>query len=155
MNSLSIYKTEKEKKAAYLAAVNKNAVALTETGQKVPLRSLPSSQVDFVGGLWRVQRKFDAKIQVVRDKNFVLLKRLPHQEKNLFEFYEAAQVYENCYGKQISNAKVIVAKYDTLQGTFWSYGLTIEQARAFLGIRLYDEYMDLIHHVANKQVKTR
>ena len=43
-----------------------------------------------------------------------------------------------------------VAKYTTDQGTYWSYGNTIEQARAFLGIKLYDEYMDLIHTHACK-----
>lgn len=29
-----------------------------------------------------------------------------------------------------------------------AYGQTIEQARAFLGIKMYDEYQDLIHSAA-------
>ena len=57
----------------------------------------------------------------------------------------------NCYGRFIvGGPEVIVAKYDTDRGTYWSYGPTLEQARAFLGIKLYDEYMDLIHSVACK-----
>ena len=120
----------------------------------VPLTSVKLSQVEFVAGLWRVQNPFPHKIQAVRDKQFVLEAVLPHREKNHFEFYSAWLVSENCYGKYIlDGAKYIVAKYTTDNGTYWSYGNTIEQARAFLGIKLYDEYMDLIHaHVCKNQL---
>lgn len=120
----------------------------------VPLESVKLSNVEFVAGLWRVQTPFPHKIQDVRDKQFVLDAPLLHREKNHFEFYSAWLVSENCYGKYISGSpKYIVAKYTTDHGTYWSYGDTIEQARAFLGIRLYDEYMDLIHaHACKKQL---
>lgn len=129
-------------------------LAYKSDGTTVPLESVKLSNVEFVAGLWRVQSPFIHKIQDVRDKQFVLDAPLPHREKNHFEFYSAWLVSENCYGKYISDSpKYIVAKYTTDNGTYWSYGTTIEQARAFLGIKLYDEYMDLIHaHACKKQL---
>ena len=129
-------------------------LAYKSDGTTVPLESVKLSNVEFVAGVWRVQNPFPYKIQEVRGTKFVLTERLPHIEKNLFEFYRASMVSENCYGKYISGSpKYIVAKYTTDHGTYWSYGDTIEQARAFLGIRLYDEYMDLIHaHACKKQL---
>ena len=121
----------------------------------VLLSSVAPSQVEFVAGLWRIQNPFPYDIHDVRGVKFVLTERLPHTEKNLFEFYRASQVAENCYGPFIIPGSQIVAKYTTDRGTYWSYGNTIEQARAFLGIRLYDEYMDLIHSVACRKTLTR
>lgn len=131
-------------------------LAYKSDGTTVPLESVKLSNVEFVAGLWRVQNPFPHKIQDVRGTKFVLTERLPHSEKNLFEFYRASMVSENCYGPFItSGATHVVAKYITDQGAYWSYGNTIEQARAFLGIRLYDEYMDLIHSVACRKTLTR
>ena len=72
--------------------------AYKSDGTTVPLTSVKLSQVEFVAGLWRVQNPFPHKIQMVRDKQFVLVEKLPHVEKNLFEFYLAQSVYDNCYG---------------------------------------------------------
>ena len=129
-------------------------LAYKSDGTTVPLESVKLSNVEFVAGLWRVQNPFPHKIQEVRGTKFVLTERLPHIEKNLFEFYRASMVSENCYGPFITpGATHVVAKYITDHGTYWSYGTTIEQARAFLGIKLYDEYMDLIHaHACKKQL---
>lgn len=131
-------------------------LAYKSDGTTVPLESVKLSNVEFVAGLWRVQNPFPHKIQEVRGTKFVLTERLPHIEKNLFEFYRASMVSENCYGPFITpGATHVVAKYITDHGAYWSYGNTIEQARAFLGIRLYDEYMDLIHSVACRNTLTR
>jgi hypothetical protein len=106
--------------------------AYKSDGTTVPLESVKLSNVEFVAGLWRVQTPFIHKIQDVRDKQFVLDAPLPHREKNHFEFYSAWLVSENCYGECISDSpKYIVAKYTTDNSTYWSYGTTIEQARAF------------------------
>ena len=122
----------------------------------VPLTSVKLSQVEFVAGLWRVQNPFSHKIQVVRDKELVLGERLTHTERIPFEYWQAYVVDENCFGKYISSIpNLIVAKYTTDRGTYWSYGNTIEQARAFLGIKLFDEYMDLIHSVACRNALAR
>ena len=156
-NKLATHKTVAEKERAYNIAISDGthrAMAYSRDGTIAPLVNFPASDVEFIGGLWRVQTPFSHKIQNVRDKQFVLDTQLPHREKNHFEFYSAWLVSENCYGKFIvDGAKYIVAKYTTDNGTYWSYGTTIEQARAFLGIKLYDEYMDLIHaHACKNQL---
>lgn len=129
------------------------AVAYKSDGTTVSLRDVKLSQVEFIAGLWRFQNEFPHPIQRVRDIDVVLGQKLMHQEKNLFEFFQGYRVANNCYGYFISKKPdCIVAKYTTDHGTYWSYGATIEQARAFLGIKLYDEYMDLIHSVACKNM---
>ena len=152
-NKLATHKTQKEKNDAFVTAVLNNEYAVRSDLTKVPLKQLHMSQVEFIGGLWRIQNDFPYDIQMVRDKEFVLLEKLPHQEKNLFEFFKVSSVGCNCYGYYLCNPKgdFIVAKYKTNAQTYWSYGKTIEQARAFMGIKLYDEYMHLIHSVACKQ----
>lgn len=148
-------KTESEnvaaKRVAYNAALDSNAYAIDETFNKIPLGA-PGAEfndVELVGGVWRIQRAFDKKITNVRDRQFVLLDKLPHVERTLFEFYRASHIGINCYGPFCSGIMdYIVAKYETDNGTYWSYGRSVEEARAFMGIKLYDEYMYLINSVA-------
>lgn len=148
-NKLSEYKTDAEKTAAFRRDCAAGAVAWDSNGCKHLLRDLKIDSVEFVAGLWRVQNKFNKSLQFVRDREFVLLDRINRTEKNLFEFYHAAMVGHNCYGYFASSvANVVVAKYVTNHETYWSYGKTLEEARAFLGIKLYDVYQDLIHSVA-------
>lgn len=155
-NSLATHKTVGAKREDFYRACDAGAVAYTSDGITVPLAKLVPSQVEFIGGAWRVQNPFMPEIQIVRDRMFVLGEKLPLKEKNHFEFYRASLVSENCYGKYImSSNQYIVAKYATDKGTYWAYGPTIEQARAFLGIKLYDEYMDLIHSVACKNTQNK
>ncbi|MBQ8256244.1 MAG: hypothetical protein IJY99_04770 [Alphaproteobacteria bacterium] len=158
-NKLSEYKTFTEKENAYYRACTNSAnhvMAYYPDGSKTPLSNIDVSRVEYIGGLWRVQVSFPYKIQHVRNRDFVLSERLPRQEKNHFEFYRAQMVGYNCYGPfLIPNASRIVAKYDTNRGTFWAYGDTIEQARAFLGIKLYEEYQDLIHSVSQVMQDTK
>lgn len=152
-NKFAKYANKDDKTILYKQAVTSGAVAHKSDGTTVLLSKLGLQQVEYIGGLWRVQNTFPHRIQTVRDKEFVLLNKLPHQEKNLFEFYNASSVGCNCYGYYLGNphGDYIVAKYETDKQTYWSYGKTIEQARAFMGIKLYDDYMDLIHSVACKQ----
>lgn len=125
-------------------------------GREYPLRDLNINDVEFVAGIWRVQTKFDSPIQIVRGKEFVLGARINRLEKNLFEFFNAQLVGTNCYGRFIiPSSKFVVAKYVTDDETYWAYGSTLEQARAFLGIRLYDKYMDVIHSMACKKQISR
>lgn len=140
-------------RAKYDADVANGVVAYRENGTTVPLNKISFNKVRFIGGLWRVQRCFKEPITTIRDKEFVICSRLPKQEKNHFEYYTAKLLIENCYGKYIMGGmpNYIVAKYETQDGTFWSYGETIEQARAFLGIKLYDTYSDLIHRAVGLQ----
>lgn len=156
VNNLSTYKTVAEKRQAFNEARENHAVAFDYNLNKIPLSSVKFNDVDFIGGEWRIQRPIPDGIQVVRGLPFLLGERLPKQEKNKFEFYRAALLTYNCYGYTDSiTYTTIVAKYTTDNGTYWAYGSTIEQARAFLGIRLYDEYMDLIHSVACKNIMSK
>ena len=154
-NKYATHKNNTDKLHDYTRDCRAGKFAHLSDNTCVPLNQTKLSDVEFVAGLWRVQNPFPYKIQIVRGKPFVLTERLPHIEKNLFEFYRAALVGENCYGPFINSADQIVAKYTTDHGTYWSYGNTIEQARAFLGIKLYDEYMDLIHSVACRETLAR
>ena len=158
-NKFATHKTIDEKKRAYRAACvdsKRQALAHRSDGTTVPLADVNVNDVEFIGGLWRLQNPFTYKIQDVRGIEFVLLNKLPHTEKTLFEFYRAAVVGENCYGRYLTDTSYIVAKYTTDDGEFWGYGSTIEQARAFLGVKLYDEYKDLIHqHACRGQKKIR
>lgn len=156
VNPLSTYKTVAEKRQAFNEARENHAVAFDYKLNKTPLSSVKFNDVDFIGGEWRIQRPIPDEIQIVRGRPFLLGERLPKQEKNMFEFYQAALLIYNCYGYTDSiSYDTIVAKYTTDNGTYWAYGSTIEQARAFLGIRLYDEYMDLIHSVACKNTLSK
>lgn len=154
-NKFAEYKTAKEKTNAYVRDCGAGALAYKSDNTTVPLRSVQMSNVEFVAGLWRVQDTFDRPIQRVRDIDVVLGEKLPHTERIPFEYYRAYRLGENCYGKYVSSRPdMIVAKYTTNDGTFWGYGPTIEAARAFLGIKLYDHYSDLIHaHACG--IKTR
>lgn len=129
------------------------AKAITANGRTITLgkKGAKLENVDFVAGFWRVQKKFPYKITRVRDKEVVLMNKLQHKESTNFKYYNAKLVGYNCYGPFISkgnNADLIVARYDTDNGCLWGYGSTIESARAFLGLKLYDEYKNVIHAIA-------
>jgi len=146
-----LYRNVAEKRAAYNAALDSRECAIDVNGDKMYIGT-PGAEfnnVEFIAGMWRVQNPFNEQITNVRDRQFVLRDKLPRQEKTLFEFYSASHVSVNCYGPFCAEtANYIVAKYTTDNGTYWSYGRTIEEARAFLGIKMYDEYMYLINSVA-------
>ena len=145
------------KRVAYNRALDDGVVAYVGFKQAVPLGS-PGAEfndVEFISGLWRVQKKFSYKITQVRDRQFVLVKKLPRAEKNKFEYYTAAAAVWSGTGCSADVAKPgwIVAKYETPNGVFMAYGQTIEQARAFLAISIYDEYQYLIHDAAFEKQK--
>ena len=141
------YTTIAEKRALYNAGVDCGDIAYAENGSKHPL-GMPGTgfnDVEFIAGYWRIQNKFEQKITCVRDKEFVIGDKLPHKEHTNFEFYNAFPVYNNCYGRFIfTKPDYIVAKFETARGPYWAYGQTIDQARAYLGIKLCDEYGDII-----------
>lgn len=142
---------EHAKELLFRIHCERGALAYSSDGKNRPLKDCDIRDVKYVSGMWRIQNKFEHPIQHVRDREFVLLEKINRTEKNMFEFYRARRVGQNCYGRfLVGGAEQIVAKYETDRQTYWSYGATIEQARAFLGIRLYDEYSDVIHSVACK-----
>ena len=75
-----------------------------------------------------------------------ILKKKELFDETKFEFYSAATITwgGNGCSADIAHPDWVVAKYKTNRGIYMAYGRTIEQARAFLGIKMYDEYQDLI-----------
>ncbi len=152
-------KSDKENAAAkrieYNKALDAGAVAYTGFRECAPLENFEFNDVEYIAGLWRVQHEIPYEITNVRDRQFVLVEKLPRTEKNKFEYYRAALATWGGTGcsANVSRPDWIVAKYETPRGTFMSYGQTIEQARAFLAISIYDEYQDLIHTAAFEKQK--
>lgn len=129
--------------------------AIDEHLRKITLgkQGATEDRVDKIAGVWHVQKNFPYEITRVRKRDMVLLEKLDRTEHTLFEYWTAKFVGYNCYGPFISKDKTadcIVAKYETDNGVYWGYGATLESARAFLGLKLYDEYKDLINAVACK-----
>ena len=138
--------TEEQAKIAKIGAFCRDvfhAKAITSTGRRILLgeKGAKLNNVDFVAGLWRVQRKFKHKIVRVRDVDMVLLNKIEHTESTNFEYWTAKLVGYNCYGPFTSSdprPDYIVARCDTDKGVRWGYGKTLEEARAFLGLKIWD-----------------
>ena len=141
-------------KLAYFANDVREKQAIAEDGRLITLGDdgAEDKDVDLINGQWHIQNDFDyEKIKRIRDKDMVLIEKLPRKENTLFEYWSAKVVGYNCFGPYINSSKepdYIVAKYKTDNGALWGYGKTIEEARAFLGLKLYDEYKEIIHHIA-------
>ena len=134
----------------FLSDFNKGVFAMDENLNKIKLGEEGATHelVDKVGGVWRIQNKFPYEITRVRDKDMVLGKKLDRVENTLFEYYSAREVNYNCYGPFVfENNNYVVAKYETDNETLLGYGKTLEDARAYLGLKLYDEYKDVIHAI--------
>lgn len=147
-NPLAKYPDATAKHLLYSNDCQLNMMAQRSDDTLVPLCDVAEHTVEYIGGLWRVQDDCDYEINTIRKRLIVLGTRIPHNEKTFFEYYRAAFVGFNCYGPIIDEFNMIVAKYTTNRGIFWAYGKTIADARAYLGIKLYDEFQDLIHAVA-------
>ena len=154
-NSFSEFKTDSQKLVQYLRDKNskkETVCAYKSDGTRVPLKDCRLINLEYVAGLWRVQDEFPYTIENVRKKDFVIGNKLPHEERTGFIFYEAYSVGENCYGKYKSDKPdYIVAKFETPRGVFSAYGKTIEDVRAYLGIKLWDAFPDVLSAAINPQ----
>lgn len=150
-NPMDEYKNTQKKSEALLRARENNIMAIDSRGNKKPIKDFAINQLAFIGGFWRVQEELSLPITRIRDKDMILTKKIDHIEKTLFDFYRGKEVKYNCYGPFVikdDKYDLVVAKYETDKQTYWAYGKTIEQARAFMGIKLYDEYKDIINTIA-------
>lgn len=139
-----------EKHAAYFRDAIRGAVAYRRNGAECPLIKMPMRDVEFIGGLWRVQETLDKQIIDVRDRQFVLGQKLDIREKNQFEYFSAHVVTYNCYGPFISKKPdFIVGRFAGAKNTFWAYGTTIPAVRSFLAVALFDQYADMIFDQEN------
>ncbi|MDR1338042.1 MAG: hypothetical protein LBJ73_03360 [Rickettsiales bacterium] len=159
MNKLAKYYNPKDmaasqraKKDLYEESITHDAFAYKPDGQTVPLSSKNLEDVDFTGGLWRVQQPFPHEITTIirydgeeNPKQFVLGVQIPKQEANRFKYYNAEMVIENGWGKFMGNYNIIVGKYEADAEIYMAYGKTIEAVRAFLAVRLFDLCQDEIH----------
>ena len=147
-NPMDEYKTFADRKKAYDTACAQNGVyAIDANLNKIPLKKVNVSRLAFIGGFWRIQRHFPYEITRVRDKDMVIMNKIKYRDKTEFEYYNAKSVGYNCYGPFTSSGNTsdyIVSKSTTDRGICWGYGKTIEAARAFLGLKLFDEYMDVV-----------
>jgi len=139
----------------FLHDLNNGVYAEDKRGKKIRLgdQGAEHQDVDKVAGIWRIQEKFPYHVTMVRDKEMVLINKLDRVENTLFEFYNAKLVGNNCYGRfvfEVDKPDYIVAKYETDNETYWGYGKTLEDARAYLGIKVYDAYKDVINVIACK-----
>ena len=164
LNPLSdyLYGTDNCEGEAYIVKIGRFAndkrekQAIAEDGRSITLgeEGAEEKDVDLVNGVWCIQNDFDyKKITRVRDKDMILMDKLPRTESTNFEYWTAKVVGYNCFGPYITKDKgpeYIVAKYHTDKGPRWGYGHTIEEARAYLGLKLYDEFKDIIHVIANR-----
>lgn len=131
--------------AAYCKAVQNNEFAVDQDLSKIPLQNLKYNQVEFIAGFWRVQKPHNYKIQTVRDKVMIIHEKMDHKESTDFTFYRASEFTWNCY-QILPTTKYIAAE---LFGE-WGYGKTIEDARAFLGIKMYTKHQKLIHEMERR-----
>ena len=141
------------KNALFCADIHEKQ-AFAEDGTSVTLGAdgATADCVDFVSGIWRIQNNFNySKIVRVRDKDMILIDKLNRKENTNFEYWTAKIITYNCFGPFVFKGQkpdCIVAKYETDNGALWGYGATIESARAFLGLKLFDEYKEIIHAIA-------
>lgn len=133
---------------AYCQACKNKEMAVDENLNTIPLQNLKYNQVEYIAGFWRVQKPHTYNIQTVRDKVMIIFEKLDHKESTDFNFYRAAEFTWNCY--QILPGQSYVAA--ELFGQ-WGYGRSIEDARAFLGIKLYAKHQKLIHAIENRRTK--
>jgi len=152
-NPLDEYKNTKKKSAALLRARENGVMAIDSNGNETPVKDFAMNKLAFVGCMWRIQETLDLPIMRIRGKDMILTKKIDHTETTLFDFYRGKEVKYNCYGPFVikdDKYDYIVAKYETDKETYWAYGKSIEEARAFMGIKLYDEYKDVINTIACK-----
>jgi hypothetical protein len=153
-NPMDEYKDKAEKTKAWKNAVKNNIYAIDFMGNKYPVKDYSVEQLAFVAGLWRIQDKLPHEITHVRDRDFVLIKKLDYKENTLFDFYNAKHVSYNCYGPfilNVSETDYIVTKYETDKGAYLRLDKTLEDALKFC-----DEYNQLLNAVACKnKTKTK
>ncbi len=140
---LSDLKTVAEKRRRYNSDLEKGVNALLPGGSTIPLGSdgAKFNDVDLLGGLWRVQKPFDARgyeMVEIRDNKFVILRPINWREYTGYSYYDAASVRWGAFGLDSDfSPKYIVAKAVNEYGTFYSFRCKITNAKALEDARAY------------------
>jgi len=134
--------------------VKKNVHAYSyENEERVLLSSVDLNKyiVKYIAGLWRIREKphQSYKIQQVYDKRFILGEKIEIKERDDFgfEYYKAAEEHYDIFGVLTPNFNMFVAKCNTVMGPMLRYGVTREDARAFLRGEIFDVFAPQIVHI--------
>ena len=152
-NPLSEYKNLKQKYRAFVGDKNAGMFAHNSDGTIVPLKALRADDVEFIGGLWRVQNKNNYNVRKIGDRDIIIGDEIPYFGPSFFDYYRASYLTYNCYGPLMPNYNLVVAKYDCGDEEFWAYAKNITMATAYLGMHLYDKYKSLINNHAHTMAK--
>lgn len=144
-NPLAQHQIICDKYKAYRHDCNRGVCAYKSDNTSVPLRDVKLNNVEFIGGLWRVQNDFPYQISTVRGRDVIIGEKLQHSEPTFFEYFRGAFVAYNCYGPLKPMFDRVLGRYVTDNGTYWAYGATIPDARAFLAVKMYDLHKNEIH----------
>jgi len=160
---LSDLKTVAEKRRRYNLDLENQKMAMLPGGVMVPLGSdgAKFNDVDLLGGIWRVQKPFDARgyeMVEIRGKKFVILKPINWQEYTGYSYYDAASVTWGAFGLNSDfSPDFIVAKAVNEYGTFYSfrckitYANALEDARAYLACKV-EQARYLAKHKQNQEM---
>lgn len=127
--------TDVQRAEKYISDIQKNdyILAYSEDNSKRPLVNTDVNKVEFIGGLWRIQRDFPYEIKQVHDQKFVIGDKinrsdLPKEELPIYDYYRAAKFWTNCYGLSLGNFDHVIVR--SKNGI--AYGKDIATARSKL-----------------------
>ena len=141
---LSDLKSVAEKRRRYVLDLKNQKKAMLPSGAMIPLGAdgATFNDVDLLGGIWRVQKSFDAhgyEMVEIRGKKFIILEPINWQEYTGYSYYDAASVTWGAFGLNTDFSPIfIVAKAVNEFGTFYSFrckltsSSPLEDARAYL-----------------------
>ena len=154
-NPLSEYKDLSQKYRAFVGDKRAGQVAYKSDGTFVPLNKLRADDVEFIGGLWRIQNDVQYSIIKISGRDIIVGDEIPYSGPGFFDYYRASYLTYNCYGPLTPNYNLVAAKYDCGDEELWAYAKNITMATAYLGMHLYDKYKTLINNYAHSAVKER
>ncbi len=124
-----------------------NTFAHCSNGEKKRLADIDMNDVEFIGGLWRVQDKFEHPITMVRGTEFVLGDAIKSKKPGVIQ-YSAARIWINCYGRnnELSFDYTVLNYRD-----YWAYGRKFNEVYAELAEKVFAENIVLIGRMLEKQ----
>ena len=154
-NPLSEHKTERQKYRAFVTDRASGAVAHKFDGTVVSLNNINVHDVEFIGGLWRVQKPCTYTVRYINKQQIILGDKIPYSGAGMFDYYRAGHLVYNCYGPLAPKFDLVAACFVAGDETYWAYGNTTATAGATLAIRMCDEYKYLLRTFAQQRSKKK
>ncbi len=156
-NPLRTHQNHADKTAAFVTDRRSGGVAYQDDQNTVPLTDVRFDQVEYIGGRWCVQTNAVYDVYEICGNTFIMGGPINFADKNRFEYYKIAKIPTfSCFGPATGPVfNMIAAKCVTDHGKYWGYGNDIATARAFLCGHLFDEYADLFHAAAFRNIRTK